>query len=154
MSKPRYRWWGYIKNVIRAYPELKSKYDDLHKQSITANISGIPGGGGASRTVENIAIRELPKKEQEEFEAVRKTVEVTERLRTGADRLKIISLVFWKQSHTLHGAAMKTHIGYDMAIGYHGDFIMVVAYFMGMIQYEELKEYQKIALKSQKPVVK
>ena len=153
MSKPRYRWWGYIKNVIRAYPELKGKYADLHRQSITADISGIPGGGGASRTVENIAIRELPKGEQDELEAVRRTVEVTERLRTGTDRLKIISLVFWEQSHTLHGAALETHIGYDTAIGYHGDFIMMVAYFMGRIPYEELKKSQKIALKSQKPVV-
>lgn len=154
MSKPRYRWWGYIKNVIRAYPELKSKYEDMHSQSMTANLSGMPGGGSASRTVENIAIRELPKGEQEEFEAVRKAVDVTERLRTGADRLKIISLVFWKGSHTLHGAAMETHIGYDTAIDYHGDFIMIVAFFMGRIPYEELKKSQKIALKSQKPVVK
>ena len=22
MSKPRYRWWGYVKAVIRAYPAL------------------------------------------------------------------------------------------------------------------------------------
>lgn len=22
MSKPRYRWWGYAKNVVRAYPRL------------------------------------------------------------------------------------------------------------------------------------
>lgn len=23
MSKPRYRWWGYARNVIRAYPKLR-----------------------------------------------------------------------------------------------------------------------------------
>ena len=42
MSKPRYRWWGYIRNVIRAYPELKKEYDALHQQSVTANLSGMP----------------------------------------------------------------------------------------------------------------
>lgn len=25
MSKPRYDWWGYIKAVIRRYPELKGR---------------------------------------------------------------------------------------------------------------------------------
>lgn len=24
MSKPRYRWWGYVRNVIRAYPKLQA----------------------------------------------------------------------------------------------------------------------------------
>lgn len=24
MSKPRYRWWGYARNVIRAYPKLRA----------------------------------------------------------------------------------------------------------------------------------
>ena len=47
MSRPRYGWWGYIKNVIRAYPELKREYNALHEQSVTANVSGLPGGGGA-----------------------------------------------------------------------------------------------------------
>lgn len=59
MSKPRYRWWGYIRNVIRAYPELKREYESLHQQSVTACLSGMPGSGEASRGTENIAIRHI-----------------------------------------------------------------------------------------------
>ena len=62
MSKPRYGWWGYVKNMIRAYPGLKREYDDLHTQHITANMSGTGGGGGGvNRSLENIAMRELPR---------------------------------------------------------------------------------------------
>lgn len=154
MSKPRYKWWGYIKNVIRAYPGLKREYESLHEQSVTANTSGMPGGGDVSRGTENIALRELPGPQQAEYEAVRKAVAVTEQMRTGADRLTLMNLVFWKQSHTLQGAAMAVNVSYDTAIDYHGDFIMTVAYFRELITYDELKASQKFALKSHKDVVK
>lgn len=148
MSKPRYKWWGYIKSVIRAYPALKKEYNELHDQSITVNLSGMPGSGGVSRGTEDIAVRDLPKPKQMEMDAVRLAVMVTERMKTGSDRLKLIDLVFWKQSHTLQGAAMVVHISYDTAIDYHGDFIMMVAYFRELVSFDELKEHQKFALKS------
>ncbi len=154
MSKPRYGWWGYIKHVIRAYPDLKREYHALHEQSITANASGMTGGGGGiSRGVECVAMRELPKPKQKEYDAVRQAIEVTEYLKTGQERLKLIDLVFWRGSHTLSGAAMALNISYDTAIDYHGDFIMMVAWYKDLITYEELKPTQKFALKSQKSVL-
>lgn len=154
MSRPRYKWWGYVKNMIRAYPGLKKEYDDLHEQSVTPNLSGMPGGGEVSRGTENIALRELSGPNQAEYDAVRKTIAITEHMRTGADRLKLMDLVFWKNSHTLQGAAMVVHVSYDTAINYHGDFIMMAAYFRGLITYDELKEHLKFALKSQNDVLK
>lgn len=153
MSKPRYKWWGYIKNVIRAYPALKREYDDLHKQSITANMSGMPSGGAISRGVENIVARELPKPEQQEYDAVRKAILATERMKTGPDRLKLVNLVFWKNSHTLGGAAMVVNVSYETAVEYHRDFIMLTAYHKELITLDELSTSQKLALKSQKDVI-
>lgn len=154
MSKPRYGWWGYIKSVIRAYPDLKKEYNALHEQSITANTSGMPGGGGGiSRGVECIALRELPKPKQRELEAVMNTIQLTERLKTGKDRIRLIDMVFWKGTHTLAGAAMALNISYDTAIDYHGDFIMLTAYHKELITFDELKPAQKIALKSQNNVL-
>lgn len=153
MSKPRYKWWGYIKGIIREYPALKKEYDSIHEQSVTANLSGMPRGGPASRGTEEIALRELPAPKQNQYNAVSKAVEVTQRMRTGKDRMRIVDLVFWKNSRTLAGAAMEVNVSYDTAINYHGDFIMLVAYFKGEITYEELKDSQKFALKSHKSVV-
>lgn len=153
MSKPRYKWWGYVKYMIRDFPYLKERYDALHEQSVTASTSGMPGGMCVSRGTENIAIRELPKPNQLEYDAVKRAIAVTERLKTGKDRMKLVDLVFWKQSHTLQGAAMKVNISYDTAVGYHRDFIMLTAYFREMVPYEELSDHQKFTLKSQKCVL-
>lgn len=153
MSKPRYPWWGYVKNVIRGYPALKREYEQLHEQSITARLSGMPVGSDVSRGTESIALRQLPGPKQKEYDAVKAAVNATQRMITGEDRMKVIDLVFWKQSHTLSGAAMRANISYDTAINYHGDFIMLVAYFRELITYEELRDGQKFALKSQKSVL-
>lgn len=156
MSKPKYKWWGYIKNVIRDYPALVKEYNALHEQSVTANMSGMPGGGnGVSRGTEGIALRELSKPRQAELDAVKKAVAETERLQTGNDRMRLVQLVFWKQSHTLQGAAMMVNISYDTAVHYHGYFIMLVAYYKDLVTHEELVEWRqkktrkKSALKSQ-----
>lgn len=58
MNRPKYDWWPYVKGMIRRYPSLKAEYEDLHSQSMTADYSGMPRGGEASRTAETVAIRE------------------------------------------------------------------------------------------------
>lgn len=154
MSKPRYRWWGYVKNIIRAYPDLERRLQEIKEPSITANPSGgTSGGKGVSRTVEVAALRELPREEQKEYEAVHRAVLITQQMRTGRDRLKLVELCYWKKSHTLEGAADKIHVSYDTAIDYNGDFIMLTAYNLGLIAYDGLRQSQKFALKSQKHVV-
>ena len=136
MSKPRYPWWGYIRNVIRAYPARKREYEQLHEQSVTANMSGMPGGGDVSRGTEDIAIRELPFTKQREYEAVKRAIEATERLWSGRERLKIIELVYWRKSHTLDGAALAVGYGYDRARQMHGEFVRLVASNYGLMDNE------------------
>lgn len=126
-----------MKGMIRRYPELKAAYADLHSQSMTANYSGMPRGGGASRAAEAVAIRELPSVRQREFEAVRRAVEATEWMKGGRDKLKIIDLVFWKRSHTLEGAALMIPCSYMTARRYHSEFIMLVARLYGLLDEEK-----------------
>ena len=136
MSKPRYPWWGYIRNVIRAYPARKREYEQLHEQSVTANMTGMPGGGDVSRGTEDIAIRELPYTRQREYEAVKRAIDATWRLHNGRERLKIIELVYWKKSHTLDGAALAVGYGYDRARQMHGEFVRLVAANYGLMDNE------------------
>ena len=133
MSKTRYKWWGYIKAVIRAYPSLKKEYEELHEQSITAKMSSIPGGGEVSRGTEDIDIRELPHTKQREYEAVRRAIDATKRIEGGDKRVTIIDLVYWKNSHTLAGAAMKAGYSYDRAKQMHREFIVTVAKYYGLM---------------------
>lgn len=133
MGKPRYPWWGYARNMIRAYPARKREYEELHEQSITASMSGMPGGGGVSRGTEDIAIRELPATKQREYEAVKRAVETTLQLPNGSQRVKIIDLVYWKRSHTVEGAAMRVGYSTDRGKQIHGEFVRLVARNYGLM---------------------
>ena len=133
MSKPRYRWWDYVRKMIRAYPALKAEYKDLHTPSVTANASGMPGGGGISDPTMQIAIKELPGMKQREYEAVRRAVEATRRQKTAKESLAIIDMVFWKSSHTLSGAACKVGVSYETAKRYQREFIVRVATEYGLM---------------------
>ena len=136
MSKPRYKWWGYVKNIIRQYPVLKKEYEALHEQSVTAKATGMPGSGVVSRNTENFAIRELPYTEQREYEAVKRAIASAKLSRTANDRLALVDMVFWKRSHTLSGAAYKLNLSYTTAQRYHGEFVMSVARYYGLLDTE------------------
>lgn len=119
MSKPRYRWWGYVKNVIRAYPELKQQYEDTGQAS------------GGAHTPD--AIRALSRQDQREYEAVSAAVWVTERYPNGKQRMDIIRMVYWKQSHTLDGAGEAAGYKEAQVRRINGAFIMLVAEYLGLL---------------------
>ena len=134
MSKPRYDWWPYVKGMIRRYPALKNEYNALHQQTITQQLTGMPGSGSVGRAVESCAIKELPSTKQREYEAVRRSIAQTENAPyTGEIRMKIIELMYWKRSHTLDGAALETHCSYCTARRYHAEFIYLVAKNYGLM---------------------
>ena len=131
MSKPRSKWWGYIQWCIRDYPAKKAELDAVRSAH---GSDGMPRSKEPSRTTENSALITLDGWRQNEYEAVRQAVEDTERQANGAAVLRMIDLVFWKQTHTLQGAAMQVKVAYDTAAKYHGDFIRLVAKKMGLLQ--------------------
>jgi hypothetical protein len=55
-------------------------------------------------------------------------------MQNGDLRLKIIDLVFWKQTHTVDGAAMKTGYSVDRGKQIHGEFIRLVAKCYGLLE--------------------
>ncbi len=137
MSKPRYNWWGYALNIIRDYPIRKRDYDALHQQKITASASGLPGGGGASRTVENVALRQLPAAEQREYDAVQKAIDITGALQTGDIRLRVVQHTLISGWYNIAGSAMRLGITEEQAKLYRWEFIMTVGYAYGFIDREE-----------------
>ena len=141
MSKPRYKWWGYIRKVVWAYPELKQKYEELHQQSLTACIGGMPAGGGVSRGTENIAVRELPPTEQKEYDAVRRAIELTRKMPKGKLRLGIIDQVFWKKRKNLQDAGDAVGYAYKMARDIQSTFLKLVGQEYGYDLTEKDREH-------------
>ena len=137
MSKPRYGWWSYAKYMVRVYPELKAEYQERQNQRITREIAVVVGGTVASRSTENTALRQLSPAKQAEYDAVTKAIEATRRLKTGKERLALIDMVYWKQSHTLDGAAYALGYSYENAKRFHKDFLRLVGLYRGLMDLEE-----------------
>lgn len=93
MSKPRYGWWGYVKWMIRHYPNQS----------------------------------------QRERQAVQRAIEQTQRMDNGSERMRVVEMVFLKQTHTLEGAALMVPCSYMTARRWHNDFIRRVAKNFGLM---------------------
>lgn len=139
MWKTREPWWGYCRNMVRMYPLWAEAYKELHAVAVTAGYTGLPSGGDvASRTTEDAATRELTRTEQQSLEAVESAIRATERKRDGADRLKLIQLVYWPKRHeraiTIRDACLKIPVSEKTALRWHRDFIFTVARFRGLLE--------------------
>lgn len=130
MSKPREPWWGYVKNVIRKYPAYKAELHQLRSQKITPGYSKDGGRGKTQRKTEAIALRELPPREQERYEAVEKALRKTKHMPDGDLRCRLIELTYFKKTLNMQGAAMALHVSYSTVKRWHVDFVYLVAYYL------------------------
>lgn len=134
MSSPRYDWWPYVKGMIRRYPELCARQEELRRTKMSPNLTGMPGAHGqTSDPVADAALRELPEINRREMEAVRQAIAETLTLDTGQERIQVIRCVFWDKTHTLEGAAMKLHRCKRTIAQWHGEFIRCVAKYFGLL---------------------
>lgn len=133
MSTPRYDWWPYVKGMIRRYPELCHKEAALHDTAITANISGMPGGGKRTDKTADAALRTLPEVNRRELEAVRAAVNETKTQDSGNLRLELVKLYYWKRSRTLFGAAEDVHVSRSTAKRWNTEFVKLVAKNFGLL---------------------
>lgn len=133
LSKPRYKWWSYVKGMIRAYPDLRARYRELKEVSITSQWSDTPHGTRISDSTAEAALRQLSYTEQKEYEAVDRAIRITERMKAGKERIEVVRLVLWEQTHTINGAAIQIHVSERTAWQYHREFIYLVAREYGLI---------------------
>lgn len=132
MSKPRYNWWGFMLAMIRDYPARSQALKDLREQKITADLSGMPRGGGASRSTENLSLRQLPRQEQLEYDAVHTAVRRAQAQKEAALRMDVVKLTLWR-GYTIPEAAIHTHTSESAAQLYRWQFIMWVGVAYGLI---------------------
>lgn len=137
MSKPRYGWWSYAKYMVRVYPNHKAELQERLSQRVTREISTPWGGAVTSRKTENAALRQLPPSKQAEYDAVTKAIEQTKILKTGSERMALINMVYWQQSHTLDGASYALNYSYEQGQRFHGDFLRLVGLNRGLMDLEE-----------------
>lgn len=127
MSRPKHGWWSYVRTMIYKFPDRARALNDIQSVQITAKYNSEPKGGGAARTTENIALRQLRPEDQAEYDAVRRALDAVQMKMDGPQRLKMIRLVYWEKSHNLEKAAEAIGCSYATARRWNGEFINSVA---------------------------
>lgn len=129
MSHPREPWWGYVKNVIRKYPYYQAELKRIKSSKVTPTYSKGGGVGKSCRKTELTALRSLPPRDQERFEAVEKALQKTKRMPDAELRLKFLEMTYFSRNRiTVQGAAMRLYVSYSTAIRWNRDFAYMVAY--------------------------
>lgn len=119
-------WRGNTRAIIRQYPELKRREAALHDPTITPLYAPLTGGTGASRTTEDIALRELPPADRRALDAISSAISTTMRYRNGSLRVRLIDLVYWERSCSIEGAAIRLHVSIGTAKTWHSAFVELV----------------------------
>ena len=155
MSRPRYRWWPYVKNVIRAYPELRKTLTEPVCTPMTARYGPQTPQNGPGRALEGAVVKRLSDREADDYEAVKAAIRETAKMENGEARLAIIDLLYWKRYwKTIDGAAYEVGYSTDRAEDFHGEFIRLVGFYMGYLPREKVRRKRNVTAQSQKPVSK
>ena len=77
--------------------------------------------------IKHMARRYPDRVNENERAAVAAAIAETERMKNGADRMKIVTMVLLEDSHTLEGAAQTIPCSEHTAQRWHADFIRAVA---------------------------
>ena len=115
-----------IKNELRRY-----KLDMMPSQ--TPSYSGMPGGGDPeARPMEDLAIKFATDCYIFEME---RTIKAYDKVLSKTDKqdLKLIDMVYWKQSHTKEGAALACHMSKTAAYEHINTILCRLAEEMGYI---------------------
>ena len=133
MSKPRYAWWGYVKALIRDFPRLEKEHQENFQYNVSHIFTSQPRSKNVSNPVETVVIKYMSSHDGKAFRAVQNAVNYTKLKYDGEERIKLIKMVFWDKTHTLHGASLNLHISYRWAAQWHGEFIRLVAKYLGLL---------------------
>ncbi len=123
-------WRDQARKAASAYPRLHEELRELQRMSVTPRLSGMPGGGGSGRAVEDAVLRQLPPEEQNAHDAVEHALRMMDLFRTAAKRRKLVELVYWRRTHTVYGAGVEIGVSEETAKRWNADFLLCVAGYL------------------------
>lgn len=106
-------WRGEARRALREYPRIKRRQAD-NEATITPVYGGAAVQHSASRTTENVALRTtLTEREENIVSAVEFMLAMQRRYPNGAERVRMVELVYFRHTHTIDGAADVVHYSAD-----------------------------------------
>lgn len=115
---------------MRIYPYLKAAKQAAQSQSLTPSYSGMPRGGGQTRSTESAAMRHFSPQEERLIAAVDRAIAEILNHRDGVEVLQIVKLVDWDRRYNVEGAAMALHMHRNTASSRRARFIDLVGKYM------------------------
>ena len=134
MSRPRYRWWGYVKGIIQLYPGRLKELRRRQEARITPKYG--PSASGASepaRTTEELGVVSLGRHVDIEMEAVRLALEDRARKPDGTARIRQIEMYHFRRTHTRDGASKAAGVSTAAGRRWNAEFIYTVARYRDLI---------------------
>ena len=126
MGRKSNGWRHAARSAAYDYPKLVKEREELHKQSVSPSLSGMPRAGGEHRGTEDVALRELPFTQQRRLDAVESALSISSQLTSGLSRVKLIELVYFTRRFTIEGAAMQIPCSVGTAWTWNNDFLLLV----------------------------
>ena len=129
MARKSNGWRRAARSAAFDYPELRRQLRDLQAQSITPNLSGMPGGGEPGRSTEDAALRQLPWTQQRRLDAVEQALAVIADFSNGPSRVRLVELCYFQpygRRFLVEGAAMQIPVSVRQAYAWNDDFLKQV----------------------------
>lgn len=105
-------WRSEARAALRQYLKLKRRQGE-NEATITPVYGGAAVQHSVSRTTENVALRStLTEREENVISAVEFMMAMQSRYYNADARMKMLSLVYFRRTHTMQGAAME--VGYNI----------------------------------------
>ena len=106
-------WRAEARRALRDYPRIKRRQGETGEMQITPMYGGAAVQHSASRTTENVALRStLTEREENVISAVEFMMAMQSRYYNADARKQMLSLVYFRRTHTMQGAAME--VGYNI----------------------------------------
>lgn len=123
--------------MVREYPKYKELLSCLKEPSISPVLSHQPKApaGTISDSTSKLALLQLPPTAQKEYEAVDQAI-----AKADESVLKMIDLVYWKNTHTVIGAGEAVFLSEAQAKRVHKEFIYSVARNYGLLYPKKNKD--------------
>ena len=124
-------WRSEARKALREYPRIKKRQNALTSQQITPVYGGAAVQHSASRVTEDVALRSaLTEREENIVSAVEFAMQMQSAYYNGEARLKMISIVYFKRTHTMQGASMEC--GYSIETVWKWNTEVLAAVYVGL----------------------
>lgn len=119
-------WKRTARGAAYDYPALRAQLRELRRMQTTSRFENTPGGGGERRTVEDVALRELPPGDMLRLEAVEHALRMCGLMKNAGKRRQLAEMVYFRRSHTVYGAGIALGVSVHTAEIWNREFLTAV----------------------------